>query len=96
MTLRQSALISLAYTPYHHCVGRCVHRAFLCGQDKYSGRCFEHRRGWIVARLTVVSSVFAIDVLPTLSVPDSATNRSGLLRRLRLLSMTDFNGSDSD
>jgi hypothetical protein len=62
MTLPRSALVSLESTSYYHSVGRCVRRAFLCGVDSYSGRSFEHRRGWIVERLAVLSSVFAMDV----------------------------------
>ncbi|MDA3934838.1 MAG: transposase, partial [Gammaproteobacteria bacterium] len=62
MTLPRSALVSLESTSYYHSVGRCVRRAFLCGVESYSGRSFEHRRGWIVERLAVLSSVFAMDV----------------------------------
>ena len=46
-----------------HCVHRCVRRAFLCGHDPYSGKCYEHRRQWIRHRLEFLASVFAIDCL---------------------------------
>ncbi|MFA3791415.1 transposase [Aliiglaciecola sp. SL4] len=54
--------ISLADTPYYHCVSRCVRRAFLCGEDKYSGKSYEHRRQWVEDRLLLLASVFCIDV----------------------------------
>ena len=40
-----------------------MRRAFLCGENQYSYRSFEHRRDWIVERLAVRSSVFAVDVV---------------------------------
>ena len=62
MTVARSSLVSMAATPYYHVIGRCVRRAFLCGVDALSGRSYEHRRGWIVERLALLSSVYAIEI----------------------------------
>ncbi|MDC1287933.1 transposase [Gammaproteobacteria bacterium] len=62
MTRPRKALISFADTPYYHITSRCVRRAYLCGVDHYSGQDYEHRRQWVVDRIRLLSSLFAIDV----------------------------------
>ncbi|MEE4217643.1 MAG: hypothetical protein V2I48_08545 [Xanthomonadales bacterium] len=54
--------VSVEDTPYYHCISRCVRRAFLCGEDAVTGYNFEHRRQWIVDRIKLLCSVFAIDL----------------------------------
>ncbi|MCP5008144.1 MAG: transposase [Planctomycetes bacterium] len=51
MTQPRKNIVSISDTPYYHCIGRCVRRAFLSGFDEFSGKSFEYRRQWIVDRL---------------------------------------------
>jgi REP element-mobilizing transposase RayT len=57
-----------------HAWNRCVRRAFLCGFDPVSGRCFEHRRLWARQRLEHLASLFAIDCL-TFSIMSNHTHQ---------------------
>ncbi|MCZ2720252.1 transposase [Marinomonas sp. 15G1-11] len=62
MPRARSQQVSLSDTPYYHCISRCVRRAFLCGEDSVTGKSFEHRRGWIEARILFLSQIFSIDI----------------------------------
>lgn len=51
-------LIDANTTPFYHVINRCVRRAFLCGEDKLTGRSYEHRRDWIVDKIKALSTIF--------------------------------------
>ncbi|WP_299003362.1 transposase [uncultured Shewanella sp.] len=55
-------LISIEDTPYYHCCSRVVRRAFLCGDDKYTGKNYDHRRSWVESQLLKLVDIFAIDI----------------------------------
>ncbi|MEP4891780.1 MAG: transposase, partial [Aliiglaciecola sp.] len=57
MPLARKRQINLSDTPYYHCVSRCVRRAYLCGEDKLTGKSYEHRRQWVEDRLLFLTTV---------------------------------------
>ncbi|TMS94205.1 Type I secretion system protein TolC [Pseudoalteromonas sp. S201] len=61
MAIVRKRHVSLVGTKYYHCISRCVRRAFLCGEDHFTGQSYEHRRGWIKDRLLARAKVFCID-----------------------------------
>ena len=62
MTRPRKELISIDTTPYYHITSRCVRRTYLCGIDSSTNISYEHRRQWIVDRIRLLSSIFAIDI----------------------------------
>ncbi|CAH9056094.1 hypothetical protein PSEHALCIP103_01386 [Pseudoalteromonas haloplanktis] len=62
MAIARKRQVSLADTRYYHCISRCVRRAFLCGEDHFTGQSYEHRRSWVEDRLLALAKVFCIDV----------------------------------
>ena len=62
MGLPRSSYVKDGEIGVYHCFSRCVRRAFLYGYDSVTGRDFSHRKSWIVDRLRLLASIFAIDV----------------------------------
>jgi len=62
MTYPRSTLVPPGAPGVFHCVSRCVRRAFLCGEDSYTGRSFEHRREWVKDRLREIGEIFAVSI----------------------------------
>lgn len=54
--------VCLTDTPYYHVVSRCVRRAWLWGRDEYAGRDYTHRKAWVLARMSELTNLFAIDI----------------------------------
>ena len=52
MTIARRDLVREGMPGVYHCTARCVRRAFLLGQDDYSGKNYDHRRLWIVGRFS--------------------------------------------
>jgi len=63
MTRARHSQIDLTATSFYHVINRCVRRSFLCGDDKFSGHNYDHRRQWLVDRFIALSNVFSIDIV---------------------------------
>ena len=62
MTQARKLLIALDQTSWFHICSRCIKRSFLMGEDKYTGKNYEHRREWIADKLAELSDIFSIDI----------------------------------
>ena len=62
MTQARTVVVAADEVGVYHCISRCVRRAFLCGEDAYSGRNYEHRRAWVRKRVQHLSALFGIEV----------------------------------
>jgi hypothetical protein len=62
MAIPRSKYVQEGQEGTYHCHTRCVRRSYLCGLDQVTGRDYSHRKQWIVDRLKLLSTVFAIDV----------------------------------
>jgi hypothetical protein len=62
MTQARKAVVSISEVGVYHCISRCVRRAFLCGEDSYTGKNYEHRREWVRERIEFLSGLFGMEI----------------------------------
>ena len=62
MATPRKNIVSYQEVGIYHCISRCVRRAFLCGKDPLSGKCFRHRRVYIKNNLKDLSTHFCLKV----------------------------------
>ena len=62
MTIARSEIVVDGVEGFYHCISRCVRRAFLCGDDPYTGQSFEHRKAWVESRLKLLAESFAMEI----------------------------------
>lgn len=63
MTQARSEVVTATEVSTYHCMSRCVRRAYLCGNDSYSKKSFEHRKLWVRERLALLLTIFAVDAV---------------------------------
>ena len=73
MTRARKELVNLESTSYYHIICRCVRRAFLCGEDKTTGECFDHRKQWLIDRIKELADVFSVDIC-AYAIPSSCAS----------------------
>ncbi len=53
----RSQIVQPERTRYYHCVARCVRRAWLCGEDDYTGKNFDHRKSWLLVSVESLEGI---------------------------------------
>ena len=62
MTQPRRQLVDPTQAQFFHLINRCVRRSWLCGQDSYSRKDFEHRKAWLKTRILELGDIFATGI----------------------------------
>ena len=58
----------------YYCINRCVRRTFLCGEVRFPGKNFDHRKTWIRESMEFLAACFGLDVLSYSVMPIIGTS----------------------
>ena len=79
MTIARKDIIAKGEVASYHVLSRCVRRAFLCGEDTYTGKNYDHRKAWIMERLKFLLEFFSVELI----TPSIMSNHMHLELRTR-------------
>ena len=61
MAIPRRELVDPETPCFYHCISRCVRRAFLCGDDPFTGNNCDYRKAWLEKRMLELASIFSVD-----------------------------------
>ncbi|TQV84396.1 transposase [Aliikangiella coralliicola] len=62
MAIARKELVDSETPGFYHCISRCVRRAFLCGDDPFTGNNCDHRKAWLEKRMLELAEIFAVQL----------------------------------
>ncbi|KAA1160774.1 hypothetical protein EU508_08975 [Pseudoalteromonas fuliginea] len=54
--------VTISHSKGHKTVGFCSSVAYLYSEDHFTGKSYEHRRGWVEVKQLELAKVFCIDI----------------------------------
>ena len=62
MAIPRRELVDPETPCFYHCISRCVRRAYLCGDDPFTGNSCDHRKAWIEKRMLQLAAIFSVEL----------------------------------
>ncbi len=62
MAIPRRELVDPETPCFYHCISRCVRRAYLCGDDPFTGFNCDHRKAWLENRILELASIFSVEL----------------------------------
>ncbi|TQV84983.1 transposase [Aliikangiella coralliicola] len=62
MAIPRREIVDSETPGFYHCISRCVRRAFLCGDDPFTGNNCNHRKNWLEKRMLELADIFSVQL----------------------------------